>query len=418
MSAPFTDRQFLWLAVAPKIVGALSFLGSSYILYDILSSRKKRRHVYHHIILSLSLVDIAIDVSTFLSTWPMPSDTPYVYGPVGNTRTCTAQGFFLQLAIIAPLYNASLSLYYLLMIRYGWVERRLKKLRWPIQICVLTFGIGAAVAGLFLTLYNNALLWCWQASYPPGCVDSSSAGPSGEGTCTRGDNANTIYRFAFFYAPLWAAISFATVSMLATWWSIRQTVKKTEQSLMSSFSGKDARRLVQKMQRKERNRNVAIQCLLYLGAFYVTWTTSTILRVVQSLGQAPSYGLVLSVGICIPIQGLLNFIVYIRPRYQRYRKANPAANFVLAFRRFSGSIFRLEKNDDDEDYNVAPEDNGEDGEGDSNISALPSSRQDTADVEISYKRSQEHARQLGEAIGSGNFVSEEEKRDAFVDNDQ
>lgn len=206
--------------------------------------------------------------------------------------------------------------------------------------------------------------------------------------------------------------------MLATWWSIRQTGKKTEQSLISSFSGKDARRLVQKMQRKERNRNVAIQCLLYLGAFYVTWTTATILRVVQSLGQAPSYGLVLSVGICIPIQGLLNFIVYIRPRYQRYREANPAANFVLAFRRFSGSIFRLEKNDDDEDYNVAPEDNGEEGGGDSDTNARPSSRQETADVEISYKRSEEQARQLGEAIESGHFASEEEKRDAFVDNDQ
>lgn len=286
----------------------------------------------------------------------MPSDTPYVYGAVGNTRTCTAQGFFLQLAIIAPLYNASLSLYYLLMIRYGWVERRLKRLRLPIQVCVLSFGIGAAVAGLFLTLYNNALLWCWQASYPPGCVDSSSATSPEEETCTRGDNANTIYRFAFFYAPLWAAISFATVSMLVTWWSIRQTGKKTEQTLMNSFSCRDARRLVQKMQRKERNRNVAMQCFLYLGAFYLTWTTATILRVVQSLGQTPSYGLVLSVGICIPIQGLLNFIVYVRPRYQKYRAANPATNSIIVVRKVSGSIIRLEKDDGDEDYNVAPED--------------------------------------------------------------
>jgi len=292
----------------------------------------------------------------------MPSDTPYVHGPKGNTRTCAAQGFFLQFAIAAPLYNASLALYYLLMIRHGWSERRLKKLRWPIQIGVLTFGLGTAVSGLFLTLYNNALLWCWQASYPPGCVDSSSAGagPSGqqEGTtCTRGDNANTIYRFAFFYAPLWAAISVATASMLATWWSIRHTGKKTEETLMSSFTGKDARRLVRKMQRKERNRNVGIQCLLYLGAFYVTWTTATILRVVQSLGRPPSFGLVLSVAVCIPIQGLLNFVVYVRPRYQKYREAHPAASFVLALRRFSGSIFRLEKTDDDEDdYNVALED--------------------------------------------------------------
>lgn len=180
---------------------------------------------------------------------------------------------------------------------------------------------------------------------------------------------------------------------------------------MSNFTDKDARRLVQKMQRKERNRNVAIQCLLYLGAFYVTWTTATILRTVQSLGGKSSYGLVLSVGICIPIQGILNFIVYIRPRYQRYREANPT-NFALAFRRLSASVFRLEKNDNEEDYNVAPED--DDDEGISDSSAHPS-RQATVDAEMSHKRSEEQAKKLREEVDSS-FVSEE--KDVFVDDDK
>jgi hypothetical protein len=53
---------------------------------------------------------------------------PLLYGEAGNDNTCTAQGFFLQLAVTAIMYNTSLSsCYYLMSIVLGWRGATLKR---------------------------------------------------------------------------------------------------------------------------------------------------------------------------------------------------------------------------------------------------------------------------------------------------
>lgn len=51
-------------------------------------------------------------------------------------------------------------------------------------------------------------MWCWIAPFPSDCLDSWRYGD--EGNCERGDNA-WIYRWAFYFAPLWFCIFMATV---------------------------------------------------------------------------------------------------------------------------------------------------------------------------------------------------------------
>ena len=121
--APFNGQpsraQQILLALAPKFTGFLSLLGSSYIIYDCLARTKRGRHTYHRLMVGLSVADMTMTTGLFLSTWPMPEDTANVAFAVGNTHTCAVVGFLEQAGVTAVLYNAALSVYYLLRIRQG-----------------------------------------------------------------------------------------------------------------------------------------------------------------------------------------------------------------------------------------------------------------------------------------------------------
>lgn len=76
------------------------------------------------------------------------------YGAIGNLQTCrqtcSLQGFVLQLGVTSAFYNLSLSIYYLLVIKYRVRESLLKKWRWLFHLppCAFGFGFGLAFAGL------------------------------------------------------------------------------------------------------------------------------------------------------------------------------------------------------------------------------------------------------------------------------
>jgi hypothetical protein len=68
-----------------------------------------------------------------------------------------------------------------------------------------------------------------------------------------------------------------------------------------------------------QHKRVARQAFYYIGAFYVTWLFPTIFRIVTTTGLFP-FPLLLLTAIFIPIQGALNLIVFIRPKFVKYRK--------------------------------------------------------------------------------------------------
>lgn len=84
--------------------------------------------------------------------------------------------------------------------------------------------------------------------------------------------------------------------------------------------------IIRKSQRGDfhpRTRQVFRQSLWYLGVFYVTHLWSTINRIVQQTRGGQTYfGLILLHSFFDPLQGFLNFLVYQRPRYVKYRREN------------------------------------------------------------------------------------------------
>ena len=166
----------------------------------------------------MAFFDAISSVAFSFSTIPIPKGSPDVYSPLGTQGTCTAQAFFIQAGIASPLFNFSLSLYYLFLVKYAIPESRIRQRIEPwMQRITVSFAFGTCFVCLGLGMFNDSSLWCWINALPKGCSQSYN---SQDGTCTRGDNAE-IFRWLFFFAPLWAAILGTMVSMYMLWAAVR-----------------------------------------------------------------------------------------------------------------------------------------------------------------------------------------------------
>jgi hypothetical protein len=282
----------------------------------------------------MSICDFNTSFWYFLSTWPIPRGTANVFAPSGTTASCTAQGFFIQFGIATPLYNAALALYYLLIIRYQWKEKRMKKAEKYLHSVPLLWASGTSLAALGLTLLNNANLWCWIASVPLGCKGSHRN--NGVNDCERGNNQN-IYRWAFFYGPLWAAIFLSGVAMLLTYMAVVQTEKASSKWKSVTTATYEPTNSAQRKKRekeesdRKHSKQVSSQALYYLLAFFFSWTPATLTRFIQTIWSKTYYPLILLMAIFTPMQGFLNYLVYMRPRWISYRKRHPEWGRCKAF---------------------------------------------------------------------------------------
>lgn len=332
----WTHTQQVHLSIWPHFTGPLSMVGSGLIICEVLRDPKKRRKVYHRLLLAMSICDLNTSLWYSLSTVAIPRGTENVYAPSGTRGTCTAQGFFIQFGIATPLYNAALAIYYLLIVRYQWKEQRIRKAEKALHAAPLAWAAATSLASLGMTLLNNANLWCWIASVPLGCTGSRRNG--GVNDCERGDNA-WIYRWAFFYGPLWFAIALSGVAMVMTWGVVRKTEAQTDKrriALEVSPGGTadeddgEAENRSRNQQRGKRSRQVATQAFFYMLAFFLSWTPATLTRFIQMVWGKTYYPIILMMAIFTPLQGFFNFLVYSRPRWMRFRKSHPEWNFCRA----------------------------------------------------------------------------------------
>jgi hypothetical protein len=286
----------------------------------------------------------------------MPRDTNNVAFAVGNTATCSATGFFYQLGLAGVvLTNASFAGYCLLIVRYNWSPSRLERTleKW-VQGTIAVYSLGTAVAGIFLTLYNEAKVLCHIHRYPSDCKESWLGGPQGEGekACIRGDNG-MLYQIALNILPLWSVMIYAIVSMFLIFRFVRHTelksmqhnMRATRSYEMSTLSAGDLRATskdasnrgtmnlsassmhstTSREMRLEMNRQmkktalVTSQAKWYAGAFlttYVPVTISLILWATNVVGPQGIGGLLIDLFAYtfLPLQGFMNFLVFARTK--------------------------------------------------------------------------------------------------------
>ncbi|KAL7478927.1 hypothetical protein ACHAW6_004684 [Cyclotella cf. meneghiniana] len=94
-----------------------------------------------------------------MTTLPTPK-SDQLYGAKGNDLTCAVQGFFIQIGTIACFLNVSLAVYYLLTIKYGWNEGKLKRMRAAYFLFVPPIVIGLVYAFVGIIYYDNIRVWC------------------------------------------------------------------------------------------------------------------------------------------------------------------------------------------------------------------------------------------------------------------
>ena len=73
-----------------------------------------------------------------------------------------------------------------------------------------------------------------------------------------------------------------------------------------------------------------VQALFYVSAFYITWTFPTTLRILQTIEVQVPYAVFLCAVIFTPLQGFFNSIIYLRPRFLRYREMKRKKRLELA----------------------------------------------------------------------------------------
>lgn len=97
-------------------------------------------------------------------------------------------------------------------------------------------------------------------------------------------------------------------------------------------SNGDANNLRPHMPRQARrevakSRKIAMQGLLYVGAFYITWLFPTISRITELAAGTNYFPIQFLDTFLLPLQGFLNFLIYIRPAFLNHQKNNAEDGF-------------------------------------------------------------------------------------------
>jgi len=189
---------------------------------------------------------------------------------------------------------------------------------------------------------------CYIAPFPYDCVDNDDV------ECIRGSLAESyIWWFSFIELILFFTIIF--VCQTAIFLFVRRQVTRLRRySFDSTESGsvgktsfgkmisnavkpkrEGARRNRTMSDQQRKVRDVAIQSGLYLLVFLTTWLCFMITRIAHIFESAAIHNnfvlFAFMIEIFFPLQGFLNFLVFMRPSYKRYRAANKEASWYRVF---------------------------------------------------------------------------------------
>ena len=196
---------------------------------------------FHRLISGLSVMDVLSSLWSALGTIPVPADSGVVFG-LGTTATCTAQGFFLQFVFSTALYLASLSIYFMLRIRYNvsddtiyrYFEFWLHGLPWIVAIVMGSLGIHLK---LFNPLPIPEMGCGFGAAAPWYCVWDP------EESCERGyriEELFLLYTFLFSHIWMFGSLVVVVVCNILIYCAIRKQERRNQTYLASRLMSSQA----------------------------------------------------------------------------------------------------------------------------------------------------------------------------------
>ena len=202
------------------------------------------------------------------------------------------------------MYTASLSLYYLLVIKYNISDIHIaKKYEIWMHIISIVYPLVGSIVSVFKELFNPTPWGCRIAEYPPKC-DFDDYVP-----CIRGSNIN-LYIWLLSGIGLNISLGIITFSM----GSIIYFVKKREHIMNRRLSFSN-NAVCQSRHMIKQSKEVMIQGLFYVCSFILVWIFSSAYTLSRT---KPNFLIVLS-QLFWPLQGFLNSLIYFWPRYNKSR---------------------------------------------------------------------------------------------------
>ena len=122
-----TPAQDKALSLLPIPSAILSIFGSSVILYMAISTRRERKWTtYTRLLIGLSVCDIISSVSLALASFLRRPESGRIWA-IGNDATCAIIGTLTQFSYSNIFFNAMLSYYFMITVRFQMKQSRIAR---------------------------------------------------------------------------------------------------------------------------------------------------------------------------------------------------------------------------------------------------------------------------------------------------
>ena len=330
----------------------LSLMGSMTIV-GIIFRQDRFSSTYGRLIFGMSCMDIMQSLAYSLSTLPSPNTSTLsnsTWPLLGNSTTCSIQGFFLYTGNTGTtIYYCSLCMYYVLVVLKGMTLKSIKH-RFEIYFHAIPL-LFCFTCGIFLAVtenFNNAISVCWIAPFPFACRHDVDA-------CTRGKNA-MLFRWIFHGIPIIICFIIILVTMICLSYKMRR-----QRNLMQKYQfniPEDA--ILNNISRNQHShytssrrpssiettsKTATYRALQYIAASFFTIIFTIINQIILVMSSKYIFVLLIFQTVTNPAQGFFNFIVFIRPIVRAVQKGDPE---IPLFKALCKAIISRKKEEEEE----------------------------------------------------------------------
>lgn len=347
--AELRDGHGKTTAIIRSSMAIASIIASSVLIWIIRRSHVGLSTTYHRLLLGMCIADILFSLSLAHFNIMAPSDDDYfVWNARGNLATCSAQGFAAYAgALCGLMYNCSLNLYYLAVVKYqksdGYIRRKVEPFLHGAPVVIALASTATLLAKKNANDDGGGV--CFDPVYePPHCIGYED-GQIREGfeiPCGRGRDGALIFRYLAFFLTLFGTPIFVGISLGIIYRSVLQQERKMSRYGASTFnhqnqnSNNDAgdsqasSSLSSRLPRlsmftrlrgqsssethERKSRTVMYRAVGYSIAYLLTWSF-IIVRVSLNLAGI-EWPIALWYLTCIfnPLQGLYNLLIFLHPK--------------------------------------------------------------------------------------------------------
>lgn len=321
-----TEEQARFVNYFYTTSGVLSLCGSLTIIYILLQSNRQLDSSYRRLVFGMSVSDVIS--SGFFAI---------CFIPRRSVLACNIQGFLFHVGVTTtPMYNASLCIYYLVSIFFEkdeqWIKKRLEPFLHGVPII---WNLLATVFLLRSGSINETGVLCWIGPKPMDCLED----PNME--CERGLFADK-YRWLFVGYQTLLNFLIILISMIMVCVKVASQERKLNRTVAIRRTSRISQSVTEgvtdvesvifqrpkKRKKGVQQRKAANQALVYVLAYFFPFLFPTIHYAIKSMLGKRSFTTWLLMAIFMPLQGLLNAIVFIRPRFIALRQRHPDLSFI------------------------------------------------------------------------------------------